>query len=265
MEFVEVNGTGLRYDLQGGQGPVIVLIHEMGGLLENWDEVVPRLSSDYRVLRYDFRGAGLSEKIKGEIKIETLAADLLALLDHVKIDQPVTLAGCAVGGAIALCFAGRYPNRTAGVVAMSPAIDMKPEDRPARLEMLEKVGREGMRAIMDGALSAGYPQVLQDADPERFRRFKARWLANDPESFIATYKMLLYMDITSDIARISCPALGVGGSLDSFRTPEYVRRIMGGIPGVEFTTIETGHHQPAATPELVAEVLRDFMARRIAS
>jgi hypothetical protein len=53
--------------------------------------------------------------------------------------------------------------------------------------------------------------------------------------------------------------------LDTFRTPEYVQRIMGGIPEVEFVTIETGHHQPAATPELVAGVLRDFMTRRIAA
>lgn len=265
MEFVELNGTALRYELQGDKGPTIVLLHEMGGLLENWDEVVPALAREYRVLRYDFRGAGLSEKLRDEVSVETLAADLLALLDHLDIREPVTVAGCAVGGAIALCFAGRHPERTAGVVAMSPAIDMRPEDRPSRLEMLDKVRREGMRAIMDGALSAGYPQALRDPDPERFRRFKARWLANDPESFIATYKMLLYMDITADIARIRCPALGVGGHLDSFRTPAYVQRIMGGIPEVEFVTIETGHHQPAATPELVAGVLRDFMARRIAA
>jgi pimeloyl-ACP methyl ester carboxylesterase len=265
MEFVELNGTALRYDLQGSKGPLIVLIHEMGGLLENWDEVVPALAGEYRVLRYDVRGAGLSERLHGEVGIETLTSDLLGLLDFLNIREGVTLAGCAVGGAIALSFAGRHPERMAGVVAMSPAIDMRPEDRPSRLEMLEKVAREGMRAIAEGALSAGYPKALQDANPERFRRFKARWLANDPESFIATYKMLLYMDITADIAKIRCPALGVCGSLDGFRTPEYVERIMGGIPGVEFVTIETGHHQPAATPELIAGVLRDFMARRVAA
>jgi 3-oxoadipate enol-lactonase len=267
MEFVELNGTGLRYELQGagsgGKTP-IVLLHEMGGVLENWDEVVPALAADRPVLRYDFRGAGLSEKINGEVTVEMLGDDLLALLDHLAIREPVVLAGCAVGGAIALSFAGRFPERTAGVVAMSPAIDMQPEDRQSRLDMLGTVARGGMRAIMDGALSAGYPQVLRDPDPERFRRFSARWLANDPESFIATYKMLIDMNITADIAKIRCPALGVGGSLDSFRTPDYVKRIMGGIPGVEFTTIETGHHQTAATPELVAGVLREFLARHYA-
>jgi pimeloyl-ACP methyl ester carboxylesterase len=263
MHFVELNGAGMRYDLQGSGPRTVVLIHEMGGLLENWDEVVPGLAAGNRVLRYDVRGAGLSEKIKGELSIETLGKDLVALLDHLGMREPVTLAGCAVGGATALHVSGRYPDRVAGVVAMSPAIDMKPEDRPARLEMLEKVGREGMRAIMQGALDAGYPQVLRDRDPDRFRRFHARWLSNDPESFVTTYKMLLYMDITADIAAIRCPALGIAGTLDSFRTPEYVRRIMGGIPGVEFRTIETCHHQPAATPEEITALLGEFLAKRV--
>lgn len=264
MNFIELNGTSMRYDLQGKGGPLIVLIHEMGGLLENWDDVVPALAGDFRVLRYDCRGAGLSERIRAEIDVHTLSDDLLALLDAIGADEPVVLAGCAVGAAIALCFAARHPELTAGIVAMSPALDMKPEDRPSRLAMLEKVATGGMRAIVEGALSAGYPQILRDRDPERFRTFHARWLGNDPESFIATYRMLLYMDISEEISSIRCPALGVGGSLDAFRTPEYVQRVMAPIPGVEFITIEACHHQPAATPDAVVGVLRDFMARHAA-
>ena len=45
MEFLELNGTSLRYELKGSKGPLVVLIHEMGGLLENWDEVVPALGT----------------------------------------------------------------------------------------------------------------------------------------------------------------------------------------------------------------------------
>lgn len=261
MDFVELNGTAMRYELRGEKGPLVVLIHEMGGVLENWDEVVPALGGDYRVLRYDCRGFGMSERVRGDLNVTTLADDLAALLDHVGEKQPAVIAGCAVGAAIALVFAARHRERAAGVVAMSPALDMKPEDRPARLSMLETVASEGMRAIMDGALGAGYPQVLRDRNPERFRRFRARWLGNDPESFIAHYRMLIYMDIANELRAIRCPTLGVGGSLDVFRTPDYVREVLSPIPGVEFVTIESCHHQPAATPEPVAAVLKDFLRR----
>src|SRR5258706_578459 len=58
MNFVEVNGVGLRCELTGGGNRTVVLIHEMGGSLESWDEVAPRLAASRRVLRYDTRGAG---------------------------------------------------------------------------------------------------------------------------------------------------------------------------------------------------------------
>ncbi len=262
MEFAELNGAGMRYEMRGRSGAPVVLIHEMGGLLENWDEVVPALEGDFRVLRYDVRGAGLSEKVRGAAEIGTLVDDLLALLDHVGWRGPVTLAGCAVGAAIALAFAGRHPGRVAAVVAMSPAVDMNPADRPARREMLARIEQDGMRAIMQGALDAGYPEVLRARNPERFRAFAARWLANDPESFVATYRMLIDMDIATDIARIACPVLGVGGTLDAFRPPDYVRRILAPVADVSFVEIETCHHQPASTPEAVTAVLRDFMGRQ---
>ena len=60
MDFVEVNGTALRYELSGSGPSTLVLIHEMGGTLESWDLFVPLLSSKRRILRYDTRGAGLS-------------------------------------------------------------------------------------------------------------------------------------------------------------------------------------------------------------
>src|SRR5215470_3199739 len=121
MHFVEVNTTALRYDVCGG-GATLVLIHEMGGTLESWDLVVPLLSGKRRILRYDTRGAGLSQKARGALGIDTMVEDLIALLDRLGIDGKVALAGIAVGGAIALHAAARFPQRVAAVVVSSPAI-----------------------------------------------------------------------------------------------------------------------------------------------
>ena len=43
MEFAEINGAGLRYELDGTGERTLVLVHEMGGTMESWDEVAPRL------------------------------------------------------------------------------------------------------------------------------------------------------------------------------------------------------------------------------
>ncbi|WP_309085757.1 alpha/beta hydrolase [Chelativorans sp.] len=265
MDYIEVNGTSLRYHLHGTSGPILVMIHEMGGLIENWDEVMPRFYDGFRVLRYDARGCGLSEKVRGELSVELLSDDLLALLDALDLKEPVALAACALGAATAFAFAARFPERTSAVIAMSPAIDMKPEDRPARRAMLENVLRDGMKSIVDGAMASGYPPELRARNPERFRAFRARWLGNDPASFVAQYRLLIDMDIEQFVKAVQCPALGIGGTLDVFRSPEYVRRVMSPIPDVDFVTIETSHHQTVETPEEIAEAIHTFLTRRVLS
>src|SRR5205085_12024156 len=122
MHFIEANSVGLRYELCGSGPRTVVLIHEMGGSLESWDEVAPRLAVSRRVLRYDTRGAGLSEKVRGALSIDTMVDDLAALMDALGVTGKVALAGIAVGGAIALHAAARLPQRISAAVVGSPAI-----------------------------------------------------------------------------------------------------------------------------------------------
>ena len=79
MPFIDANGVSLQYDLAGARGPSVVLLHELGGTLNSWDAVAPRLAGHYRVLRYDQRGAGLSEKVRAEFTNDVLMADFEAL------------------------------------------------------------------------------------------------------------------------------------------------------------------------------------------
>src|SRR5882762_1794696 len=84
MNFIEANGVSLRYAVEGS-GKTVVLIHEMGGTMESWDLVVPLLAGKRRVVRYDTRGAGFSEKIRSVLNIDTMTDDLIALLDGLGI------------------------------------------------------------------------------------------------------------------------------------------------------------------------------------
>src|ERR1700760_573117 len=89
MNWVEVNGTSLRYELSGRGKTTLVLVHEMGGTLDSWEQVLPALNNSRQVLRYDTRGAGLSEKIGGRVTFDDMADDLAALLDAVGITGKV--------------------------------------------------------------------------------------------------------------------------------------------------------------------------------
>src|SRR6202040_4161 len=115
MNWIEVNGAGLRYELSGGGPSTLVLIHEMGGTLDSWQQGLGALNNSRQVLRYDTHGAGLSEKIHGAVTWDDMANDLKGLLDALNLGK-VAIAGIAVGAAIAVHFAAREPDRVAALV-----------------------------------------------------------------------------------------------------------------------------------------------------
>jgi 3-oxoadipate enol-lactonase len=257
MNFVEVNGTALRYELCGDGASTLVLVHEMGGTLESWDLVVPLFSAKRRVLRYDTRGAGLSQKIHGPLSIDTMTDDLVALMDAVGVTGRVALAGVAVGGAIAMHTAVRFPQRVAAVVASSPAIGVAADRRPALLARVEKMEREGLQAVTD-TLDLSYPAELR-GDAQRFAGFRARWLGSDPLSFGAVYRMLIATDLQSELPRLACPALILAGALDRTRPPSLVEPVARAIPNARYAVLQSGHYAPLQTPELYARTVGEFL------
>jgi len=258
MPFIEVNGTALRYELRGSGARTVVLLHEMGGTLESWDLVAPQLAASGRVLRYDTRGAGLSEKIRGSLTIDSMIADLMALLDALEIGDRVVLMGMAVGGAIALAAAARHPERVAAVVASSPATSIAADRHAAVLARVERMEREGLRAVLDG-LDNGYPAELR-GDAARFAVFRARWLGSDPASFAAIYRMLLRLDLASELTRIACPVLLIAGTLDATRPPSAVAAIADSISNARYLLLPTGHYAAIQTPEILTAAVLEFMA-----
>lgn len=257
MNFIEANGVSLRYDV-AGSGKPLVLIHEMGGTMESWDLVVPALAARRRVVRYDTRGAGYSEKIRGTLHIDTMTGDLIALLDRLGIGEKVALTGTAVGGAIALHTAATHPDRVAAVIATSPATSIPPANRAAVLARVAKFETEGLRVAVDATADNGYPAELR-GDRARFDGFRARWLANDPSSFATVYRMLADMDLSPEFASIRCPVLVIAGEYDRGRPPSVVEPIAKAIPGARFKVLPTGHYAGLQTPELVAGAIGAFL------
>jgi 3-oxoadipate enol-lactonase len=213
MDFIEVNGKALRYELRGSGGHTVALLHEMGGTLESWDLVVPQLAAGRRILRYDTRGAGLSGKNPWQPQHQHPGR---------RPDGAARMRSKSATGscwwewrsAARLRSPGRraYPERVAAVVASSPPTGIAADRRAAVLARVERMEREGLRGAR--GLDNGYPAQLR-GDAPRFAAFRARWLGSDPASFAAIYRMLVELDLGSELARISCQVLLIAGALDA--------------------------------------------------
>ena len=112
-----LHGRSVSY-AEAGEGPVLLLIHGMGGNFENWQEVIEPLARNHTVIAPDLPGHGESAPGGGDYSIGALAAglrDLLLALGH----QRVTLVGHSLGGGIAMQFAYQFPEMVERLVLVS--------------------------------------------------------------------------------------------------------------------------------------------------
>ena len=257
MPWIEANGASLRYDLSGAGAETLVLMHEAGGCLESYEDALPHLVNDFRVLRYDQRGFGFSEKVR-ELTFDTVVADLAALLDALHVKGPIHLAGCALGADFSVGFAARHPSRVAKLMIASPYIGSNAERGKQGIERAALVEREGIRASMQASHDRSYPERLRALNRERFRRYQARWVCNTPASFTALARLMIAVDLTPEYARIKAPTLVIGAQHDVQRVPAVAERVAGAIAGAKYLLADTGHFMNVETPQLFAETALAF-------
>lgn len=260
MPWLNTRDAALRYELAGEGPETLLLLHEMGGTLESWDGLLPLLLPRFRVLRYDQRGAGLSEKPRAALTMADAGRDAVALLDALGITTPVVAIGTAVGGAVALHLASAWPARVRGVIATSPATGVPEAARATLLDRAGQMEREGARSLVDAGLDLGYPAPLR-GDAARFETCRAQRMAADPFGQAATMRMLAGLDMDAELAAIACPALILAGQHDLGRPPERVRAVADAIPGAMFRVLASGHFMAIQTPELLVTEIIGFLER----
>ena len=112
--MIDVNGVSLWHRISG-EGEPVVQIHGAGFGHFNFDPATPVLSQQFRVIDFDMRGYGQSDKPLQHYDMEVWADDVAGLLDALGIEQ-AHVHGTSMGGMIATVFAGKYPERTTSVV-----------------------------------------------------------------------------------------------------------------------------------------------------
>jgi len=259
MATISIGATPLHY-LAEGEGDWLVLLHEIGGTLHSWDALAPALACSFTVLRHDQRGAGQSGRIVGEFSIESQVDDLAALLDLLDAPQPCHIAGVAIGAALAVRFAVRFPHRVASLVLACPAPGVGAARATYVAERAALVERDGMTATVDNSLANSYPPAVR-RDVAAFEAYRKRFLANDPASYAAINRAFIDFDVTPELRRVACRTLVLAGMHDRLRPPEFVRGVAAAIPGADYREIDSGHVMPVQAPAAMVEAMQAFYER----
>jgi 3-oxoadipate enol-lactonase len=214
------NGNTRLFAVEDGAGPVIVMLH--GGMASHVASLplVASLSNRYRILTPDLRGSGKSWS-GAPLSFEQLADDVEALLDHLGVAQAV-VGGVSGGSGVALHFALRHPDRTAGLVLVQPVY--------AGAERGYTETQAQTFAMMDSVASRALDEGIQVLRPLYMNlppgiREKALKMIEgfDPASVVATSRFIASgtqpFTSSTELAGLTAPTLLIRGA-DPLHPPE---------------------------------------------
>jgi aminoacrylate hydrolase len=260
-EDVVETADGCRLSYQTvGEGPCILLISGLGGVGSFWSSVRGYLARNHQVLTFDHRGTGRSDRPRGVYRVETLASDAVAVLDHAGVAR-ADVVGHSTGGAIAQVLTLDTPTRVRRLVMSGSWA--RPDARfealfNHRIEVLERAGPVAY-AVQTQLL--GYPPEWFNAHVGEVEKMitAAAEMLKDPKVAIARLRMLLVFDRARDLARIVTPVLVIGASDDMLIPIELTRELRRLISHALYAEMEGGHFFPRVHPERYAEHVLRFL------
>ena len=259
--FVDVSGARVRVREEGPvEGPVIILIHGFSFSLESWDGWAERLSEDYRVIRYDLLGHGLTGPDRQQRYAPQARADFLAeLMDALGIER-ASLAGNSLGGTIAWRFTATYPDRVdhlilvdAGVFQFNEVGDA-PVEPPAAIQAFLRLAPEaGVRQSL--AFTYADPTSVSEARVQTIIDMMRR--EGNGEAFIEHIRQFTMPDPTEMLAGISAPTLILWGGRDYLIPASHGSRVADAIANSQLIIYDDlAHAAHEDDPErTVADVL----------
>lgn len=265
MPEVRAGQLRLSYEIEG-DGPGVVLVHELGGSIETWSDVRPHLvGAGLRVVALDLRGAGRSDAPAAGYGLPDLADDVLRVMDAVNLTDAV-LVGLAVGGLVALQCAYERPSRVSGLVLLDTPLAIPETTAAFTRQRAEIVVREGMTAVVDQSIARSFPPPVAAACPQAMSRYRARFLRNDPRGYALASLAFLGSDFRAAASRIAVPALVLVGEHDVLFPPAQARLLAEALPRSTYHVIPgAGHFPPLQTPDAVCNLVVPFLAGKAAS
>ena len=244
------DGVRLAFAVSGDGPPLVRAPHWFTHLEHDWTNPgmrpwVEDLSKRYRLLRFDQRGTGLSDRKVPEISLEAQVRDLEAIVDAAGFER-FALLGLSQGAAIGVVYAVRHPERVSHLILCGGFVrgwaDL-PAEMVKRFDMDIELIRFGWDRADPSYRQVFSSQFMPDAPMEAIQSFNDHMRsATSVETAAAIYAKLRNVDVRDAARQVKCPTLVLHGRGD-LRVPIEEGRLAAGlIPGARFVTLETRNH-----------------------
>jgi pimeloyl-ACP methyl ester carboxylesterase/predicted glycosyltransferase len=277
--YVERDGVKIFWEVYG-EGDKTILFMPTWSIIHSrtWKMQIPYFARHFRVLTFDGRGNGRSDRPAGAAAYaeSEYVADAIAVMDATATEQAM-LVGLSMGAQRALLLAANHPKRVSGVALIGPAVPLEPSLPRAKVkdwfdeeldsdEGWAKYNRHYWLKDYKGFLEFFFSNVFTEPHSTKQIEDCVRWgLETTPETLIATAvapQIETEEEVRELAGRIRCPVLVIHGREDAIRSHgsgAALARLAGG----ELVTLEgSGHCPQARDPVKVNLILRDFIEPR---
>lgn len=261
MSKIVVADGEIEYQ-ETGSGHPLVFVSGLGGAGRYWEPQLAAFGARYRVITYDQRGTGGSDRRQRSFSVDGMTADLIGLMDALGIEK-AHIVGLSTGGAIGQTMAVEYPQRLARLVVVSTWTHCDPWFRrlfEARRAMYLEAG-SALHAMFHPLWL--YPPDYVNAHDAEIDEERRKAVAGAPpvEVSIGRIDAIMAFDRRKDLGRIRASTLIVAADND-YITPSYhAEALARAIPGSKLAIMKGGGHSLSKTrPEEFNRLVLEFLA-----
>jgi len=263
-QWVEVAGLRTRVRQTGPQdASPIILVHGFSVSLESWDAWAVDLSTDYRVIRADLPGHGLTgPDPEKRYSVPQTAAFIGDLMDALGIEQAI-IGGNSLGGLAAWRFAADNPDSVSALILVSPggySINGVTEDPVSVPAPVDAYLRMAPAAFVSAATAQLYGDAsrLDPAVPTRIAALMA--YDENGAAMVERLEVFTLPDPEADLARVTAPTLILHGERDAMIPVDHSRNMAQIIPNAHLVTFDDlGHVAHEEAPDRTLAEVRAFL------
>ncbi|MFX0024937.1 MAG: alpha/beta fold hydrolase [Candidatus Hermodarchaeota archaeon] len=272
--FADVNGIKLCYE-ERGEGDPVLLVHGFGGNKEGWIAQWIPLSEHFRVIRFDNRNGGCSDRPNQPNTSELLADDVSALMDYLNLERTHVI-GWSMGGIIVQNFAKKYPNRINKLILINTVMGAPDNHsieiiKTNHLKELEERKIDPVKTFWKSARLGYYIKFRKEMEANPKKKFYGLWSVEDliqnenlnpptPQDIINQSRALLQTITIKDLKQIKNPTLLITSSHDRLTSSKSMIEMHQAMPNSTLKVIEkAGHNSPVSKAPEVNEAIINFL------
>jgi 3-oxoadipate enol-lactonase len=239
MPMLDIGTGTFNIKIDGpADAPVLLLSNSLSSDMSMWDPQIAVWSKDFRVVRYDSRGAGKSTAPDRPYSIAELGRDAVALLDRLKIGK-AHWCGLSKGGMVGMWMATHHPERLNKVVLANTSARMGPPD--LWNTRIQTVRKGGMAAIVDATVTRWFTAGFPDTAPKTISAVRKMILTTPTHGYAGCCAAIRDMDQREAISAVTLPTLVIVGAHDPATPPAAGQFIHSQIRGSKLVTLDAAH------------------------